>query len=182
MNWTAVVPLKQGSDRKTRLAGVLSRAERIALTDRMAKRLLSCLDQVPGIERIVLLAPQAVEGRAWREDRGRGLNGELQAFRDDHPGEAVLVIHADLPTVSAGDIGALLEAAAAESIAIAPDRHGTGTNALALPAGVPFTFAFGAGSRAAHERLAATRAAIVERPGLALDIDEPADLDLAGEI
>jgi 2-phospho-L-lactate guanylyltransferase len=64
-------------------------------------------------------------------------------------------------------------------VAIAPDRAGTGTNGLALrpPDAIPFHF--GAGSRAAHA--AAAEAAnvpltVVERPGLAFDLDTPEDL------
>ena len=71
-------------------------------------------------------------------------------------------------------------------VAIAPDRHGRGTNALSLP--LPeaegFTFAFGPDSFALHNLEAARLGLKIEEihsPGLACDIDEPADLpDAAG--
>lgn len=178
MNWTALVPLKHGAERKTRLAGVLMREQRIAMTETMAALLLSCLREVDAIGRTVLLAPAPMAGVTWRADGGRGVNGELAAYRAEHPREALLVIHPDLPDVTPSDIAALLAATADGRIAIAPDRHGTGTNALALPAGAAIGFAFGPDSCARHRAAAGNRAAIVERHGLAFDIDEPEDLAL----
>ena len=62
---------------------------------------------------------------------------------------------------------------------MAPDRAGTGTNALALRPPDVIGFRFGAGSFAAHaaeiER-AGVPAVAVNRGGLAFDLDTPADL------
>src|SRR5207248_2686635 len=91
-------------------------------------------------------APATREGLDWVPDRGRGLNPELQAL--EIPGPR-LVIHADLPLVGPDDVEALL-AAAGGGGAIAPDRHGTGVNAVALDAGVSIEFRFGPGSLARH--------------------------------
>ena len=58
------------------------------------------------------------------------------------------------------------------------DRHGTGTNTLALRPPDVIGFAFGPGSRAAHrERAAAAGARYVELDGpLTVDLDTPEDL------
>ncbi len=89
--------------------------------------------------------------------------------------DGVLVLSSDLPCVTPDDIVAML---APPGVAIAPSRDG-GTNALwRTPPGVIET-AFGPGSRTAHERLAreaGVASAIVERAGLALDVDDPSDL------
>ena len=64
-------------------------------------------------------------------------------------------------------------------MAIAPDRTGSGTNGLALRPPEIIGFHFGAGSREAHEtaaRAAGVAAVIVDRPGLAFDLDTPEDL------
>ena len=63
-------------------------------------------------------------------------------------------------------------------VAIAPDRHRLGTNALALRRAAQFTFAFGEASFARH-RTAAPWSAVIERPGLRFDVDTPADLQAA---
>jgi len=97
----------------------------------------------------------------------------------------LLILPADLPQLSARDIE-LLAATPAGEIAISPDRHGTGTNALSLPLpqAAGFAFAFGPDSFAAHhaeaERLG-LRIGEVHSSGLAKDIDMPEDLpDAAG--
>ena len=64
-------------------------------------------------------------------------------------------------------------------VAIAPDRAGHGTNGLALRPLDAIAFRFGVESHAAH--LAEAEAAgvplvEVHRPGLAFDLDTPADL------
>ena len=72
---------------------------------------------------------------------------------------------------------ALLAEAGDSHIAIAADRHGTGTNAVALAPGRHIRFCFGAESRAGFS--AQTGVRVLNRPGLALDVDCPEDLALA---
>ena len=176
--WTAVVPLKMGSGGKSRLATALSEGERRSLVGQLAQHVIAQLALVPAIGEIVVISRNHLPDLSVRHlpDLGRGLNGEL-----DHAasllGGNLLVIHADLPLVQAGDIDALLLAAQVSGAAIGPDRHGTGTNALALaPIRAGFRFAFGPGSFTAHCNLLEGQLAIVQRDGLACDIDTPADL------
>jgi 2-phospho-L-lactate guanylyltransferase len=64
-------------------------------------------------------------------------------------------------------------------VAIVPDRHGTGTNALVLDPSGPFQPQFGPDSRERHEQQARERGllhSIDEVPSLLLDIDTPDDL------
>ena len=68
---------------------------------------------------------------------------------------------------------------AASGIALAPDRHGTGTNALALALPSSLPLQFGVGSFERHLEAAARLVrspGIVRLPGLACDVDEPQDL------
>lgn len=176
--WTAIVPLKTAGRRKTRLAANLSPPERDRLTQALFDRLIGVLEACPSICRISVLS-EANLGRAdldWLPDRGRGLNAELQAVEN---AGLRLIIHADLPLVTPDDVEALL-AAARGGGAIAPDRHGTGVNALALDTGVSIDFRFGPGSFALHREQAAL--AVFARPGLALDIDTPDDLAQAVQL
>lgn len=173
MSWTAIVPLKLGPERKSRLAGRLSQAEREKLADAVAEHVLGALSEAAGIGRIIVLAPRPFGDSEWRKDEGRGLNAELSAARAAIEGP-LLVIHGDLPLLSVQDVDALMAAAAATGVAIAPDRHGVGTNAIALAAGdQSFGFAFGPGSRALH----AQGATEVVRPGLSHDLDASDDLE-----
>lgn len=179
--WTAILPLKLRADRKSRLAPVLSGEERQRLGDHMARHVITQLRAVAAINDIIMLSPRSIPDWPLRHvlDHGRGLNAELDVVAATVP-DKVLVIHGDLPLVTAQDITALLDAAEASGFAIAPDRHGPGTNALALTAlPTAFTFAFGPDSFARHQKSLGDALATVQRTGLACDIDTPADLAYA---
>ena len=113
---------------------------------------------------------------------GLGLNASLTAATEraiDAGADGVLVVSADLPAITAGDLDAL---SAGAGVALAPDRGRAGTNALWRSPADLIGVAFGPSSLAAHATLAwdaGVGARLVERPGLALDIDTPADLAAA---
>lgn len=171
--WHAIVPLKSPAQRKTRLG--LADDDRIPLTERMAAHVLQTVRDTPGIVEIGLLSPECRSGTVWLPDQGRGLNAELGAARRQWLHHPVLIIHADLPHLCTHDVSRLMDAATDSAVAIAPDRHGTGTNALAFPPGIEMELAFGPGSFKAH-RAAAACARIVQTPGLSHDLDTPDDM------
>jgi 2-phospho-L-lactate guanylyltransferase len=179
MNWTALVPLKAAAARKSRLSDSLSGEARFCLSETLFHHLLEVLARSPDVGRVVVLSEARPKGWAglWLRDHGGGLNNEVDAAARELGGQNLLVIHADLPAVSPDDIAALISAAG-DGVALAPDRHGAGTNAIALACVSGFRFAFGPGSFMRHRERAAS-ARIVNRPGLALDIDTPADLAAA---
>jgi 2-phospho-L-lactate guanylyltransferase len=107
-----------------------------------------------------------------------GLNVELGRAVARVGSDRVVIVSADLPLLRSSDMDALLRSALAEGSAIAPDRHGTGTNALALVSARNCQFHFGRGSFAAH-RGNMPAAAVVRRWGLALDVDTPHDFECA---
>lgn len=177
--WTAIVPMNLGRERKTRLAGRLSPGERQRMAEAMAAHVMAQLQGAAQIAQIAVLAPEPPSdlGLRWLCDEGRGLNRELAACMEPEP---TLIIHADLPLLSVSDIAALLKAASLAGAAIAPDATGTGTNALALAAAVPTGFepCFGEDSLLRHRALL-PHAVVIERLGLACDVDTPDDLDRA---
>ena len=176
--WHAVVPVKPVVERKTRLQGCLAPEAIAALTEQMLQHVLAVASATEAIGEVTLLSVDRFGGWAgnWFPDPGGGLNAALAAVARAAP-KRLVVLHADLPGLSIADIAALI-AAAEQGAAIAPDRHGTGTNALGLRDAIRFDFAFGADSFTRH--LAALPGSrIVNRPGLGLDIDVSEDLDLA---
>ncbi len=180
-HWTAVVPLKLGPDCKSRLAALLSPEERRQLLGQMARHVVDTLGAVEAVDEVMLLGPHGSQNWSRRciPDGGRGLNAELNAVAATID-QGLLVIHGDLPCVGPDDIVALLDAAEHSGCAIAPDRHGQGTNALALrnvPSGI--AFAFGDDSFAKHHALFGNNLAVIDHVGLACDIDTPADLEFA---
>ena len=171
--------LKPRGERKSRLSERLSVSERDALCERWLVHVVGRLESEPRVSRLILLTAGRPDGALeWRRDEKRGLNAELSAVRADISPCNFLVIQADLPLLRVEEIARLLDAAQRSGAAIAPDRHGVGTNAIALAAGQPLAFAFGEGSFERHKSQMA-HAEIVKCRGLALDIDTPADLALA---
>lgn len=191
MSTWAVIPIKSPPDRKSRLAPALDPAAREALVAAMAAHVAARAGEAPGVDRVAFIAasgvglPPAVE--RLPEPFG-GLDAAVgRALAAALAGRAarLIVIAGDLPLVEADEI-ARLAAVPPDTIALAPDRHGAGTNAISLPlpAAAGFAFAFGAGSLGRHRaeaaRLGLVTAEIVSE-GLARDIDEPGDLaDAAG--
>jgi 2-phospho-L-lactate/phosphoenolpyruvate guanylyltransferase len=90
-------------------------------------------------------------------------------------GSALLVVAADLPLASAAGLGRVLAAAAAP-VAVVPSHDGGGTNVLAWRDPGSFAPSFGPDSAARH--LAVPGAVRVDEPGLSLDVDTAADLEL----
>ena len=189
MTCWAIIPVKGTELGKQRLAGVLAAAPRQDLVAAMLRHVVAAINGAAAIDRIALLGPSRhglPERFELLPDPGTGLNPALASALATAmaAGSARLVIvFADLPQLTSQEVALL---AAARGIAIAPDRHGTGTNALSLPlpAASGFTFAFGPDSFARHQAEAA-RIGLplqpIHSPGLQRDIDAPADLpDAAG--
>jgi len=177
--WSAIIPLKPPGQRKTRLATRFSAARRDVLAQKMFLHVAAVLRAVPDMAEVLLLsvAPLPRFEENWVLDQGRGLNAELFAAAHACRSPHVLVIHADLPLLTVADILALTQGEA--NAAIAPDRHQRGTNAVALRDAPNFHFAFGENSFERHLALATSPMRVVTRAGLALDVDTPADFDLA---
>ena len=188
MSVRIIVPHRGLAVAKTRLAPVLDDVEREALARRLLERVLRVAHKACG-DVVVITPSEALEtlvsasGARLVVQRGMGLNAGLEqarreAIADDV--DSLLVLHGDLPNLGVDDIAALLGAVPQPTgVAIAPDRTGTGTNALALRPPDAIGFRFGVGSFAAH-RAEAEAAGVplveVERPGLAFDLDTPEDL------
>lgn len=190
MGTRIIVPHRGLEAAKTRLAPSLDPEERVMLASQLLQRVLRVAGEICGD--VVVISPsrplaEIVEASGARlaVQRGMGLNEGLDQARSDavlDGIETLVVLHGDLPNLRADDIEILIGSLPPDGgpgVAIAPDRAGTGTNALALrPPGV-IGFRFGAGSFAAHaaeiER-AGVPAVAVDRSGLAFDLDTPEDL------
>jgi 2-phospho-L-lactate/phosphoenolpyruvate guanylyltransferase len=184
-----IVPHRGLAAAKTRLSGVLDPDQRGELAGRLLEHVLRTVAEAgPGQGEVITPDPDlrpVVEAAGLRlvVQRGMGLNAGLEQARAAALGDGtrtLVVIHGDLPDLTPADISALIGAVpAAGGVAIAPDRRGTGTNGLAMCPADAIAFRFGVGSFAAH-RSAAEDAGyepvVVERPGLAFDLDTPEDL------
>jgi 2-phospho-L-lactate guanylyltransferase len=90
-----------------------------------------------------------------------------------------VLLPGDCPLLNPRELERLLTGMPERYVAIVPDRHGSGTNALALAPPEAIRPAFGEGSCARHvaaARRAGVPFAVEELPSLALDLDTPADV------
>lgn len=193
----ALVPIRGLETAKTRLGEDLDPEERVDLVTRLLRQTLVATRDARRVTGtiVVTMDPDAAgiakELRAiGLVERAPGLNEAIAAARSvavARGARAILVLPADLPSISADAVDELVERAArgrtaAPLVALVPDQHGSGTNALLVsPPGV-IEPGFGEASRAEHERRArAADATYLQVDGpLSLDLDTPADL-LAAE-
>jgi 2-phospho-L-lactate guanylyltransferase len=190
MRTIAVIPVKPPGEGKSRLEGALDDADRAALIRSMFRRVLRAVIET-GIEAIVVsrdasIRREAEAAGAWALDEhgGSDLNEALETarvFLSARGAEALLVLPADLPSIEPDDVRALMTLAwTAPAVVVAPDAAGQGTNALLLAPADSIAFGFGPDSFARHceaARKAGITPMILRRPGLALDLDTPADLE-----
>ncbi|GJQ52294.1 MAG: 2-phospho-L-lactate guanylyltransferase [Anaerolineaceae bacterium] len=189
----AIIPVKPLRRGKSRLAGMLSEDERTQLNHALLEHTLNTLSALKEITKVLVISrdPLALnlarqyDARTVQEEGTPHLNAALQrATIAAQAGRAlgILILPADLPLITTEDIRALLDRAVKPPVvAIAPDRHKRGTNALVIsPAGL-IEYAFGEDSFQRHSELAkqaGARLEIVDSPSLALDLDTPEDLEI----
>lgn len=186
----AVVPAKPLGLGKSRLAGVLSGSERRALSARLLRHVLDVVADAVGASRSVVVSRDlTVLALARRlglhalHERGAGnLNGALHdgaRYAHRRGARGVLVVFGDLPTVAAAELHTMIAVGGrAPCVVAAPDRAGTGTNALLVAPPGAIDFRFGLRSLSRHRRAAlwhGCRWRLVRAPGLAFDVDRPAD-------
>jgi 2-phospho-L-lactate/phosphoenolpyruvate guanylyltransferase len=188
MRTIAILPVKSFGAAKQRLAGSLGAGSRGALARAMFSDVLASLRRVSGLDAVAVVT-------ADRRAEDAAIGGRVHVLRDtEQAGQSraasigirhalatgfdrVLLVPGDTPLIDPSEVAGLLERAPA--VAIVPDRHLTGTNALLLTPPDAIEPSFGPGSLARHT--AAARAAGVEYsverlPTLMLDVDTPADL------
>jgi len=196
MTMWAIVPVKPLRRGKSRLAEVLTQEERADLNRRLLAHTLDTLTAIPEIEHVLVISRDQSAlalarehgARTVQENGAPHLNTALARatiLARNYATRGVLIMPADLPLITAGDVRTILERGTSPPVVVvAPDRRRQGTNALLVcPAGV-IEYEFGPGSFLRHcERAqrAGARLEICELPSLALDMDLPEDLELVSE-
>lgn len=190
----AIIPIGTLEGAKSRLGAVLDAEERQELTLRFARSTILAAIASRRIRETLVVTPDDAVRRLAEElgarplrQRDAGLNRGIDAGRSEAiaaGASAVLILPIDLPDVSTAAIDtvlATLDDSRRPLVAIVPDRHGRGTNALLLAPPDAIDTCFGGDSRAAHvlaAREAGAELVVLDGP-LALDVDTPDDLLLA---
>lgn len=190
MKATAVLPVKRFAAAKQRLAAGIDDERRAAVVGAMLEDVLEAIGDARSIERTIVVTsePRAVElavaaGAEVIADPDEGGHSGAALAGVAHAQElgarCVALLPGDCPLLEPRELDRLLTGLPERFVAVVPDRHGTGTNALVLTPPDAIKPAFGEGSCARHVALARDTGipyAIEELPSLGLDLDTPADV------
>lgn len=184
-----LLPVKSFQRGKQRLAPALNHHERVHLNKYFFYHMLSIAKIYPGLKRTAVVsdADDTIEaGKSYGAHTIRcarpGLNQALTEGRlalANSGATSIIILPVDLPLAQVEDLIDISSFGAKHSVVIAPDKKGTGTNALFLDRNVPLKFRFGLNSFCLH-KLESARCG--RRPysfisdRISWDIDEPADL------
>lgn len=185
MNLTVIVPFRSVADGKTRLAACLSDGARRRWCRWMLERTLALL---AGLDVVVVSDDATVSStveamepnaRFVLAEVAGDLNLALDQARRLASGRRLLIIPTDLVTLERPTLDRFL--ADADTLAIAPDAAGQGTNLLHLPSNAAGQFRFQFGPDSFHKHVAEAarlgRQAIVFRSEQSsFDLDTPKDL------
>lgn len=193
---TVVIPIKGLHAAKSRLAPALDEAERARLVLVLAERVVCAAAAARGVDRVLVVSKDerilelagALGAVGVRERGGVAEADALNAALEDGRRGAhelgstrIAVVVADLPTVEPEDVAAVFDAlAAGADVVLARARDGEGLGALGLRSVDALPFRFGDGRAFRHHAAAAQQlglsAVVLDRPGLAIDVDTADDL------
>jgi 2-phospho-L-lactate guanylyltransferase len=186
-----LLPIKDLSKAKQRLAGVLTPNERFELAHAMLADTTRAVLGVQQAERIFVVTNYAPAMRIAEENAWEFLWEERQ-ISESHSVDAasractargitrLLRLPLDIPLVQPRDIDALLEIKCpSNAVVLVPSRDGTGTNAILRCPPTLFPSHFGHGSFAKHRAEAEQRNAqiiVCRNSRLEMDVDDGDDL------
>ncbi len=190
MKAVAVVTAKQFSEAKQRMAESVGPELRRDLVEAMLGDVLDAVSEARMVETalVVTAEPAAAAlaesfGAEVITDPG-GIGHSAAALlgvgrAQELGAEVVILLPGDCPLLKSRELDHLLTGIPSPFVTVVPDRHGTGTNSLVLSPPVAIEPSFGEGSCRRHldlAREAGVPGVIEEVPGLALDLDTPADI------
>ncbi len=184
-----LIPVKNLKEAKQRLASVLSQAERTELARAMLQDVTAALaswDRPPEVAivscdsfALSLACKYGFEVIADHRNSGESDAIEIATRVCEARELDTLVIPGDIPLVQAWELQAIYDAAPESGTVLVPAGDGRGTNAVLRRPAALFPLRFGNDSFKPH--LAAARATgkpcvVLPLPGIAVDVDDPADL------
>ena len=185
-----LVPIKDTSAAKQRLASVLDQPSRTKLAQAMLHDVLSALHEWKGRPAVGIVTsdPFAVKLAAeYRfevipDPENPGETGAIEMATRvcvERGEDSTLVIPADIPLIQAWELEEILKHAPAEGSLLVPAGDGRGTNAAFRRPADLFPLRFGNDSFKPHHAAALTTGKpciVLKLPGIAVDVDNPADL------
>lgn len=187
-----LIPVKDLTCAKQRLAGLMTREQRSSLAWLMVEHLFHEVSQARGWDRVavVTLDESVAQLARWlgfeliRETQQTSESASVDHgshILSERGASSVLRLPIDLPLIAAEDIETILARISKQpGGVIVPSRDGTGTNAIVRTPPELFRSHFGPNSLAKHlqeARRCGVRCELIHLPRVALDLDDPADLE-----
>jgi len=185
-----LIPVKNLSSAKQRLAAVLDQLARTELAQAMLYDVLTALHDWENRPQVAVVSSDPYAVRLAREyafevipdPENPGETGAIEMATGacvERGAESTLVIPADIPLIRSWELEEILQKAPAEGSVLVPAADGRGTNAAFRRPANLFPLRFGNDSFKPH--LAAAQATcktcvVLELPGIAIDVDNPEDL------
>ena len=185
-----LVPVKNLSSAKQRLAAVLDQLARTELAQAMLHDVLTALHDWTNRTQVAVVSSDPYVVRLAREyafevipdPENPGETGAIEMATRicvESGAESTLVIPADIPLIRSWELEEILQNAPAEGSVLVPAADGRGTNAAFRRPANLFPLRFGNDSFKPH--LAAAQATgktciVLDLPGIAVDVDNPEDL------
>jgi 2-phospho-L-lactate/phosphoenolpyruvate guanylyltransferase len=186
-----LVPIKNTSGAKQRLASILDQDSRTRLAQAMLHDVLSALHDWKDRPSVGIVTSDAYAAQLATEYKfeiipdpeNPGETGAIEMATQvcvDRGEDSTLVIPADIPLIQAWELEQIYKQAPAKGTVLVPAADGRGTNAAFRRPANLFPLRFGNDSFRPHH--AAAQAAgqpcvILRLPGIAVDIDNPEDLN-----
>lgn len=185
-----LIPIKNTSEAKQRLASVLDQPSRTRLAQAMLHDVLSALHEWNDCPRVGVVTgdPFAIQlAKEYgfdlipdAEDPGETAAIEIATRLCVEWGEQdTLVIPADIPLVQGWELEEILKHAPVQGSVLVPAADGRGTNAAFRRPGNLFPLRFGNDSFKPHRAAAQATdkpCVVLNLPGIAVDVDNPEDL------
>jgi 2-phospho-L-lactate guanylyltransferase len=188
---SALIPVKNLSASKSRLANVLSPGQREKLSAIMLQRVLQVLQEGRRFDAIFVVTKDMRAAQIGRNydaeviwepesaDENLAL-GYATEFCHSRGVETLLILPADIPFLNDQDLGAMLNGATQQpKVALCPSKEGVGTNALLRTPPDAIPVRFGPDSFSLHlleARAKKIPCEVHHLPRVAFDIDTPEDL------
>lgn len=193
MKTWVIMPVKPLLRAKSRLADVLTPAEREKLALGMFEHNLELLSKVPEVDNVLVIT-RDTKALAVARDYGATtvaesgqpeLNPALMRateFVRTMGADAVMILPTDIPLLCEDDVQQVIRLGELPgTIVLAADRAQDGTNVMLVNPPGAIRYTYGPGSFVAHRsqaELEGLNVRIYESPRVALDVDTAADLEL----
>ncbi len=188
-----LIPVKDMSGAKQRLARVLTQEQRTSLARTMLKDVCAALAEVQPRAAVSIVTSDRFASALARhygfeiivDDQNLGESEAIAmatAEAEKRGARFTLVLPGDIPLLRASEVEIVLSAMPQQGSVLVPAADGRGTNAVLRSPGALFPLRFGNDSFLPHHasaRATGKDCVVLDNqhlPGIALDIDRPADL------